>query len=101
MAQGQHFGQTLPGQIVPLVYIDTTQLQDKPEGEQKQFLGNHMYPFVEQYYPAEAGKITGMLLQKSVSEILSYCANRDLFVQTIQVAYAFLQQTVAAAAQQT
>jgi hypothetical protein len=41
-----------------------------------------------------------MLLQKSVNEILAYCGNKDLFVQTIQTANAFLQQ-VTAAAQQT
>jgi hypothetical protein len=72
----------------------------KSEADQKQILGNNIYPFVEQYYPAEAGKITGMLLQKSVIEIIAYCANKDLFVQTLQTAHAFLQQA-AAAAQQT
>jgi Poly-adenylate binding protein, unique domain len=69
--------------IIPLVYIDTLQLKDKSEADQKQFLGNHIYPFVEQMYPSDAGKITGMLLQKTVNEILGYCANRDLFTQTV------------------
>lgn len=100
MAQGQLFGQPLPGQVIPLIYIDTNQLVGKTEADQKQLLGNYIYPFVEQSFPAEAGKITGMLLQKSVNEILAYCANKDLFVQTIQTANAFLQQA-AAAAQQT
>jgi len=72
----------------------------KTEADQKQMLGNYIYPFVEQSFTGEAGKITGMLLQNSVNEILAYCANKDLFVQTIQTANAFLQQA-AAAAQQT
>ena len=72
----------------------------KTEADQKQMLGNYIYPFVEQSFPAEAGMITGMLLQKSVNEILAYCGNKDLFLQTIHTANTFLQQ-VTAAAQQT
>lgn len=100
MAQGQLFGQPLPKQIIPLIIFDPSQLAGKTESDQKQILGNNIYPFVEQFNPAEAGKLTGMILQKSVNEILAYIGNKELFVQTLQTAQAFLLQA-AAAAQQT
>ena len=100
MAQGQLFGQPLPKQIIPLIIFDPSQLAGKTEADQKQILGNNIYPFVELFNPVEAGKLTGMILQKSVNEILAYIGNKELFVQTLQTAQAFLLQA-AAAAQQT
>lgn len=34
-----------------------------PPAEQKQMLGERLFPLIEQMYPQLAGKITGMLLE--------------------------------------
>jgi hypothetical protein len=38
-----------------------------------------------------AGKITGMILEKPVQDILAYCANRDFFYHQVQAAHQELQ----------
>jgi len=36
---------------IPLVVIDVNQLEGKSEADQKQYIGNYIYSFVEQHYP--------------------------------------------------
>jgi hypothetical protein len=51
-------------------------------------------------YGDVSGKITGMILQETpVAQIITYCANKDLFYSVIAQANAVLQQALANAAQ--
>lgn len=45
--------------------------------QQKNMLGERLYPLIERMYPAEVGKITGMLLEIDNSEILHILEQPD------------------------
>jgi len=45
-------------------------LAEIPPQEQKQMLGERLYPLIHDMYPDMAGKITGMLLELDNSELL-------------------------------
>lgn len=45
-------------------------LADAPLHEQKQMLGERLFPLIQRMYPELAGKITGMLLEIDNSELL-------------------------------
>ena len=60
----------MPSQVIPFILIDTNQFQGKSEEEQKQIIGNGIYSVVEHSYQPYAGKITAMILQKGVPELL-------------------------------
>lgn len=51
--------------------IDLNQLNSAPPAQQKQMLGEALYPKIEEQQPELAGKITGMLLEMDNSELLS------------------------------
>ena len=46
-------------------------LASLPPSQQKQMLGEAIYPKIQQMQPELAGKITGMLLEMDNSELLS------------------------------
>lgn len=50
--------------------LTTTMLSDAPIQEQKQMLGERLFPLIHAMYPKSAGKITGMLLEIDNSELL-------------------------------
>lgn len=51
--------------------IDLNQLQNAPPAQQKQMLGEALYPKIHEQQPELAGKITGMLLEMDNQELIS------------------------------
>jgi hypothetical protein len=58
--------------VIPLVFINLNELQAKNEADQKQQIGELIYPFVNQMFGGDAPKITGMLIDLPIDEIKSY-----------------------------
>ena len=62
--------------------------------EQKQMLGERLYPMVARYCRGEdAGKITGMMLEMENSEILVVLENDEILQVKVSEAVAVLQAT--------
>jgi hypothetical protein len=81
-------------QPVPLVLIDPAQISQLSEGDTRQYIGEQVYPFIEQLYKDDASKLTGMLLSsRSIPDLLSYCANRDVFFGVMKQAFEALEQS--------
>jgi polyadenylate-binding protein len=51
--------------------VDVTALSAAPAGQQKQMLGEALYPKIHEMQPELAGKITGMLLEMDNAELIS------------------------------
>jgi len=58
--------------------------------EQKQMLGERLFPLIEQMYPALAGKITGMLLEIDNSELLHMLEHNESLKSKVEEAVAVL-----------
>uniref|UniRef100_H2YIQ2 Polyadenylate-binding protein n=1 Tax=Ciona savignyi TaxID=51511 RepID=H2YIQ2_CIOSA len=59
--------------------------------EQKQMLGERLYPLIEQSHPDLASKITGMLLEIDNSELLHMLESRESLKAKVEEAVAVLQ----------
>lgn len=59
---------------------------------QKNMLGERLYPLIENFYPAEAGKITGMLLEIDNSEIIHMLEHPDSLRAKMDEAVAVLRE---------
>lgn len=59
--------------------------------DQKQILGERLFPLIHDKYPSAAGKITGMLLEMDNSDILHMLEDRDALQQRMEEAVAVLQ----------
>ncbi|CAN4121462.1 unnamed protein product [Withania somnifera] len=64
----------------------STMLTAAPPKQQKQILGEHLYPLVSQYKPKLAAKVTGMLLEMDNSELLSLLRSPESLAATVQKA---------------
>jgi polyadenylate-binding protein len=63
--------------------------------DQKQMLGERLYPHIQNMYPDLAGKITGMLLEIENSELLSmldFTTNPGLLSEKVKEAVTVLVQ---------
>lgn len=78
---------TVPGQE-PLT---TEVLAAAPPQEQKQMLGERLFPLISQIYPEWAGKITGMLLEIDNAELLHMLDSRDSLKDKVEEAVAVLK----------
>jgi len=59
--------------------------------DQKQMLGERLFPLIHEKYPTVAGKITGMLLEMDNAEILHLLEDRELLNARVEEAVAVLQ----------
>jgi polyadenylate-binding protein len=82
-----------PSQTAPLTNELTPQAlaQADPE-QQKMILGERLYPLVNRIQPQWSSKITGMLLQMEISEILHLIESPDNLAESIREAMSVLQQ---------
>jgi len=58
--------------------------------DQKQMLGERLFPLIQEKYPIAAGKVTGMLLEMDNTEILHLLEDRELLTSRIEEAVAVL-----------
>ena len=58
--------------------------------EQKQMLGERLFPLIQQEHPETAGKITGMLLEITNSELLHMLESREFLKAKVGEAVAVL-----------
>ncbi|CBY41168.1 unnamed protein product, partial [Oikopleura dioica] len=75
--------------------LNATILAAAPPQEQKQLLGERLYPSIRQLYPELCGKITGMLLEIENSELLAMLdtkSNPGLLQEKVQEAVTVLTQ---------
>lgn len=87
MQYQDQMGSTIPGSD-PLT---TSTLAAAQPQEQKQMLGERIFPMIQRLYPDLAGKITGMLLEMDNSELLIMLENQDLMKTKVEEAVAVLQ----------
>jgi len=59
--------------------------------DQKQMLGERLFPLIHDKYPTVAGKVTGMLLEMDNTEILHLLEDRELLHSRVEEAVAVLQ----------
>jgi polyadenylate-binding protein len=59
--------------------------------EQKQMLGERLFPMIQRMYPDSAGKITGMLLEIDNSELLHMLEHNESLKAKVDEAVAVLQ----------
>jgi len=67
--------------------------------EQKHMLGEKLFPLVYKERPADAAKITGMILELEVSELLSFLESGELLKKKVQEAVRVLEEYIASATQ--
>uniref|UniRef100_A0A8D0GFX4 Polyadenylate-binding protein n=1 Tax=Sphenodon punctatus TaxID=8508 RepID=A0A8D0GFX4_SPHPU len=71
--------------------LTASMLAAAPPQEQKQMLGERLYPLVQPLHPSLAGKITGMLLEIDNSELLLMLESPESLHSKIEEAVAVLQ----------
>ncbi|XP_027502159.1 polyadenylate-binding protein 1-like [Corapipo altera] len=93
-----HLPPVVPPQVVePAVCVQgqepltASMLAAAPPQEQKQMIGERLYPLVYSMHPLLAGKITGMLLEIDNSELLLLMESPDSLHSKVEEAVAVLQ----------
>ncbi|KAK9970284.1 hypothetical protein ABG768_026239 [Culter alburnus] len=71
--------------------LTASMLAAAPLKEQKQLLGERLYPLIQALHPALAGKITGMLLEIDNSELLHMLESPESLHSKVEEAVAVLQ----------
>ena len=59
--------------------------------DQKQVIGEHLYPLIEATHPEKAAKITGMLLELDIAELLNMVESHEALAAKIQEAVLVLR----------
>lgn len=72
--------------------LDHTVLASLDLGGQKNMLGERLYPLVMQHEPKRAGKITGMLLEMEITELINLVESPEALVNKIREAVMVLEQ---------
>ena len=78
--------------------LTLTALANAPTAQQKNMIGERLYPLIYQSQPELAGKITGMLLEMDNSELLHLLESPDALRSKIAEALDVLKQHQSAAA---
>jgi len=71
--------------------LTTSMLAEANPQEQKQMLGERLFPCIHGLYPDLAGKITGMLLEIDNSELLHMLEHQESLRAKVEEAVAVLQ----------
>lgn len=71
--------------------LTSSMLASAPPQEQKQLLGERLFPLIHQMHPDMAGKITGMLLEIDNAELLHMLESRESLRSKVDEAVAVLQ----------
>jgi len=71
--------------------LTASMLAAAPEQEQKQMLGERLYPMIQRMYPELAGKVTGMLLEIDNSELVHMLEHNESLKGKVDEAVAVLQ----------
>ncbi|XP_071109053.1 polyadenylate-binding protein 1A-like [Haliotis cracherodii] len=71
--------------------LTASMLAAAPPQEQKQMLGERLFPLIQRMYPELAGKITGMLLEIDNSELLHMLESNESLKARVDEAVAVLQ----------
>eukprot|EP00897_Mesotaenium_endlicherianum_P011020 jgi/Mesen1/9947/ME000071S09364 len=83
----------------PTDVLTSTMLAAAPPAQQKQILGERLFPLVHQKQPELAGKVTGMLLEMDNSELLLLLESPEALVAKVDEALLVLGQHGPAAAE--
>jgi len=71
--------------------LTASMLAAAPPHDQKQMLGERLFPLIQRMYPDLAGKITGMLLEIDNSELLHMLEHNESLKAKVEEAVAVLQ----------
>ncbi|XP_033879617.2 polyadenylate-binding protein 4-like isoform X2 [Acipenser ruthenus] len=71
--------------------LTASMLAAAPPQEQKQMLGERLFPLIQSMHPSLAGKITGMLLEIDNSELLHMLESHESLRSKVEEAVAVLQ----------
>uniref|UniRef100_A0A674EVD3 Polyadenylate-binding protein n=1 Tax=Salmo trutta TaxID=8032 RepID=A0A674EVD3_SALTR len=86
-----------PSNAQPAVHVQgqepltSSMLASAPPQEQKQMLGERLFPLIQAMHPSLAGKITGMLLEIDNSELLHMLESHESLRSKVEEAVAVLQ----------
>ncbi|CAL8250926.1 unnamed protein product [Arctogadus glacialis] len=83
--------QAVPVQIRGQEPLTASMLASAPPMDQKQLLGERLYPLIQALHPSLAGKITGMLLEIDNSELLHMLESPESLHSKVEEAVAVLQ----------
>lgn len=72
--------------------LDHTLLADADPQTQKNMIGERLYPLVLNHEPARAAKITGMLLEMEITELLNLLESPDALLAKVHEARMVLEQ---------
>merc|ERR1739838_999033 len=90
-------GQVVPVAPQPVVQpqgqepLTASMLAAAPPNEQKQMLGERLFPLIQSMHPELAGKITGMLLEIDNSELVHMLEHQESLKGKVEEAVAVLQ----------
>jgi len=82
----------VPGVVPAQESLTTATLAAAPPEQQKQMLGERLFPLVQRLQPELAGKITGMLLEMDNSELLLLLESPESLTAKVDEAMAVLRQ---------
>merc|ERR1711953_556168 len=71
--------------------LTASMLAAAPPQEQKQMLGERLFPLIQRMYPDLAGKITGMLLEIDNAELLHMLEDSNSLKSKVEEAVSVLQ----------
>jgi polyadenylate-binding protein len=99
--QGQMMMGHMPGQMMPPMQpqpmplsepLDTEAMANADPVDQKNMIGEKLYPLIYQENDKLAGKITGMLLEMDNSELLNLIEDKTALLSKIEEAMNVLKQ---------